>query len=142
MHNVVMITMGRDDGGQAAFDLARMLDLSSTAMSYWGPDLHCRYANRACKDWLGIDPEFMVGSALESILDVLNLDSHLEFVEAALRGETRSLVQGFHEGYAKRDGLVQYLPALRGHLVMGLLIQISPTPSTLRFTRPRRGIVR
>lgn len=142
MHNVVMITLGREDGGTATLDLSRMLDLSPMAISYWGPDLQCRYANRACEDWLGIDAESLQGCALENVLDSLGLDSHLEFVEAALRGEQRSVVQSFHEGYAKRDGLVQYVPDQRGHFVRGLLIQICPTPSTLRFTRGRRGAER
>ena len=142
MHDVVMVTVGREEDDRPAFELERMLDLSPTAISYWGPDLVCRHANRACGDWLGIDPRILVGCALESVLDVLNLDSHLEFAEAALRGEPRSVVQSFHEGYARRDGLVQYVPDMRGQLVNGLLIQVSPTPSTLRFTRPSRGAAR
>jgi PAS domain-containing protein len=142
MNNVVRIVPGLAEAGQRAFDPLGMLDLSPTAISYWGPDLECRYANRACRDWLRVDPEILVGCSLGSVLDALELDSHLEFVEAALRGEQRSVVQSFHEGFAKRDGLVQYVPNVRGHLVDGLLIQISPTPSTLRFTRMPRGIAR
>jgi hypothetical protein len=83
----------------------------------------------------------MLGCALESVFDVLNLDSHLEFVEAAMHGEQRSVVQSFHEGYARRDGLVQYVPDIRGQAVCGLLIQISATPSTLRFARVQRDAI-
>jgi len=142
MNNVVMVIPDLEEGGHRAFDPIRMLDLSPTAISYWGRDLECRYANRACRDWLRVDPEILVGCSLGSVLDALDLDSHLEFVEAALLGEQRSVVQSFHEGFARRDGLVQYVPSVRGHVVDGLLIQISPTPSTLRFTRMPRGIGR
>jgi PAS domain-containing protein len=141
MSNVVMISMGREDAGRTIGAPHRMLDLSPTAMSYWDGDLKCLYANQACRNWLRLDPEIMLGCALESVFDVLNLDSHLEFVEAAMHGEQRSVVQSFHEGYARRDGLVQYVPDIRGQAVCGLLIQISATPSTLRFARVQRDAI-
>jgi hypothetical protein len=72
------------------------------------------------------------------MLQILRFDAHFQLVEAALQGEHRSIVQGFHDGAARRDGLVQYIPDARGHLVSGLLIQVSPTPSSPRLARFRR----
>jgi len=135
MHNVVMMSQASQSAGANAFDLARMLNLSPTAFSYWDRDLRCRYANAAFADWFGIDPEILVGSDLESVLEILRLDAHVELAEAALQGEHRTIVHSFHAGAARRDGLVQYVPDARGHLVNGLLIQVSPTPPVPRLAR-------
>ena len=119
----------------SALDLARMLQLSPTAFSYWDRDLQCRFANEACRDWFGVDPEILVGSDLQSVLTILRLEGHLELADAALNGERRSIVHVFHPGAAPCDGLVQYIPDLRGHVVNGLLIQVSPTPPVPRLAR-------
>ncbi len=109
----------------------RMLDLSPTAITYRDRDLVCRHASHACNDWFGIDPELLVGSRLENTLDILRLHSHFALVDAALRGERRSIVHGL----ARRDGLVQVIPDVRRRLVTGLSIQVGPTPTTPLFAR-------
>lgn len=135
MHNVALMSRGGQPADSTALDLARMLNLSPTAISYWDRDLQCRYANAAFSDWFGIDPEILVGSSLESTLEILRLDAHFELAEAALHGERRSVVHSFHVGAARCDGLVQYVPDVRGHLFNGLMIQVSPTPPLPRLAR-------
>ncbi len=135
MHSVVIMTMERGDLDDHVFDPVRMLDLSPTAITYWDRDLVCRHANRACKDWFGIDPELLLGSRLETTIDLLCLDSHFALMDAALQGERRSVVHAFHDGVARRDGLVHFVPDVRGHFVNGLLIQVSPTPAIPLFVR-------
>jgi PAS domain-containing protein len=135
MHNVVMMSRSGQAADPGALDLARMLGLSPTAFSYWDRDLQCRYANAAFSDWFGIDPEILVGSSLEGMLEILRLDAHFELAEAALHGEHRSIVHSFHAGAARCDGLVQYIPDVRGHLFNGLLIQVSQTPPVPRLSR-------
>jgi PAS domain-containing protein len=135
MHRVVITSLDGDQRDRHAVDAERVLGLSPSAISYWDPDLHCRYANRACADWFGIDPEILVGSSLESSIDLLRLGTHFALIGAALQGECRSTVQTFHDGLAKRDGLVQYVPDVRGHLVRGLLIQVGSVPAVARLAR-------
>jgi PAS domain-containing protein len=118
-----------------AFAPERLLDLSTTAVSYWDADLQCRYANRACADWFGVDPEILVDSCLEDLFVVLKLDSHFALADAALQGELRSVVQSFHEGLARRQGLVQYIPDVRRQQVNGLLLQVGAVPAMVRFAR-------
>ena len=138
MSNVVMLTMRRDGREGDDFDLGRAVDLSPTAITYWDRDLKCVYANEACRDWLRLDPEILVGCELGGVLDVLELQAHFALVDAALQGEPRTVVQAFHEGAARRDGLVQYVPDGRGHQVRGFLLQIGPLPPAPRFPRADR----
>jgi len=109
MHNVVMMSKGGQPADSNALDLARMLCLSPTAFSYWDRELQCWYANSAFADWFGVNPEILIGSNLESVLEILRLEAHFELAEAALHGEHRSIVHSFHAGEARRDGLVQYV---------------------------------
>ncbi len=135
MNNIVIVNMDRPGPDRGAFSPERMIDLSPTAFSYWDRDLQCRFANQACNDWFGVDPEILVGCALEDVVDILQLGPHFALVDAALQGERRSIVKSFHEGLARRDGFVQYVPDVRGHLVSGLLIQVSPMPPVSRLVR-------
>jgi len=135
MDNAVTKSMHRNGPDRQAFSPERMIDLSPTAVTYWDRDLQCRFANRACADWFGVDPEILVGCALEDVVDILRLGAHFALVDAALQGERRSIVNSFHEGAARRDGFVQYVPDVRGHFVSGLLIQVSPMPPVSRLVR-------
>jgi len=132
-----VVTAPDDEPDRIAFDLARVIDLSPTAVSYWGADLKCVYANRACQHWLGVDPEILVGCELASVFEVLGLQAHFELVEAALQGRCRSMVQSFREGLGKRDGLVQYVPDVRGAAVKGVLFQVGALPLPIRLARTR-----
>jgi PAS domain S-box-containing protein len=135
MHVVINMPTGSHPVDLSALEFAQMLRLSPTAFSYWDRGLQCRYANAAFGDWFGVDPEILQGSHLEDVLEILRLESHFELAEAALQGERRSVVHCFHADDARRDGLVQYVPDVRGHLVDGLLIQVSPTPPVPRLAR-------
>jgi PAS domain-containing protein len=132
---IVIVGLDGPELDRQAFEPARLLNLSPTAVTYWDADLHCRYANQACADWFGIDPEIMVGSCLEDLLVVLKLDSHFALADAALQGEQRSIVQSFHDGLARRQGLVQYIPDVRRHRVNGVLLQVGAVPQAVRFAR-------
>jgi PAS domain S-box-containing protein len=135
MNNVVMMSAQGQQADSNALGLARMLSLSPTAFSLWDRELQCRFANPAFTDWFGVNPDILVGSDLESVLEILRLEAHFQLAEAALHGEHRSIVHGFHAGDARRDGLVHYIPDMRGHLFNGLLIQVSPTPPVPRLAR-------
>ena len=136
MHSkVVILSRDRDEAQRPVFDLAHAMALSPTAVSYWDRDLQCLYANPACADWFGIGPDFLVGSRLQDMLDILRLGGHVAHVDAALQGELRSAVHTFHGGFATREGLVHYIPDARGHLVRGLLLQVGPTPPVARVSR-------
>lgn len=117
-----------------AFAPERLLDLSPSAISYRDRDLRCRYANTACRDWLGVDPEILVGTRLVDLFAVLRLDHHDMLVDAALQGERRGVVQSLRGGDWQRQGLVQYVPDLRRSQVRGLLLQIGAMPPVSRST--------
>ena len=71
----------------------RVLDTSPTALTWWDRELTCKFAERACVDWLGIDPELLVGCSL-AVLFGPKLAGHLPHAIPALRGDQSMALVG------------------------------------------------
>lgn len=120
----------------AEFDahaLRRVLNLSTSALTYWDSAGKCHYANRAAGDWFGLDPEILVGSDFKDLAHVVHLESHAVYAEAAMRGEMRSAIHAFRHPHGERIGLVRYLPDMQRGMAVGFVIQVSVTPAELRL---------
>jgi PAS domain S-box-containing protein len=113
--------------------LSRVLALSTSALSYWGRDGVCRFANHATEEWFGVHAEFVVGCRFEDFIATTGLAEHRAHARAAQRGEVRSIVQSFRHAYGMRIGLVRYLPDLRNGVTLGFVMQVSVTPAELQL---------
>ncbi len=123
-------------GASQEFDapeLRRVLNLSTSALTYWDRGGVCRYANRAAEDWFGLDPELLAGCTFSDLAHVVHLDSHAKYADAALRGEVRSAVHAFRHPRGERIGLVRYLPDIQRGMSVGFVLQVSVTPSELHL---------
>jgi PAS domain S-box-containing protein len=133
MSLVVAICEQEKDREFEAPELRRVLNLSTSALTYWDRAGVCRYANRAAEDWFGLDPQLLVGCRFGDLAHVVHLEAHAGYAEAALRGEVRSAIHAFRHPHGERIGLVRYLPDLQRGVAVGFVVQVSVTPAELRL---------
>jgi PAS domain S-box-containing protein len=88
---------------QSERDLRAILDHTPTVISYWDAELRNRFANRAFRRLLGVDPERMPGRLLPDVLGPQRLARIMPLVQAVLRGEAQFKEQDL----LAPDGLTQ-----------------------------------
>jgi PAS domain S-box-containing protein len=74
---------------QSERDLRAILDHTPTVISYWDAELRNRFANRAFRRLIGVDPERMPGRLLADVLGPGRLARIMPLVQAVLRGEAQ-----------------------------------------------------
>ncbi len=134
MNSIVMLHSHPTDPVDSLFHLRRVASLSRSAQSYWDDRLVCRFANRACEEWFGIDPELIVGTTLKDFFETLGMVPYLVCAERARRGDCSAILQPFGRGRARREGWAHYVPDFRADDFAGLLIEVSPLPGSDRPT--------
>ena len=75
---------------QAEHELRTILDGLPVMIAYWDRQLINRMSNVAHLNWLGLDPEYMVGRHIDQILDEELRESIRHHMEAALAGEPQT----------------------------------------------------
>ena len=110
---------------EPAFFLRRLADLMPSILAYWDNDLRCRFANRACGRWFGVDPDVLVGTSLRDLLGPELLALNQPHIQAVLAGTPQTferLVPGA-DGIG-RQSLVHYLPDIVDGEVFGFVVQV------------------
>jgi PAS domain S-box-containing protein len=105
--------------------LRLVVDHVPSMIAYWNPDLRCRFANQAYRQWFGFKPEDMVGTHIRDVLGPELYALNRPHLEAALRGEG----QTFERVIVRPDGDVRYtlafyVPDPSIGEVQGILAQI------------------
>src|SRR5512144_1658735 len=104
----------------------RLVELVPSMLAYWDRDLRCRFANRAYKDWFGIDPDGLVG---RSIVDVLGRELYAlneRHIEAALRGEQQVFERAIPgPSGIERQSLATYIPDVVDGKVVGFVAHVT-----------------
>ena len=107
----------------ARHTLQTVLDAMPSQIGYWDRDLRNQVANRAYKDWFGIDPAQLRGRHMRELLGPDMFDDNRERLAAALAGRPQSF-QGRPiarpDGNGHRHGLVNYLPDIVDGEVRGI----------------------
>ncbi|MFZ2989717.1 PAS domain-containing protein [Ideonella sp.] len=91
------------------------------AVSYWGEDLRCRFANKAYAQWFNTEPGALIGKPVQEVLGPVELEVSLPRLQAALQGET----QQFERTLMRGAGLpiqtwTTYVPDIQGDKVRGV----------------------
>ena len=113
--------------------LRRMADTMPGPVSFWDPDLRCRFANEAYRGWFEVGPEQMPGLTMQELLGAERFLIYEEPVRAALRGERRNLEQEFHraDGVVSRI-LASFVPQVADGVVHGFLVVVTDITALTR----------
>ncbi|MCR5867072.1 PAS domain-containing protein [Aquincola sp. J276] len=80
-------------------------------IGYWGPDLRCRFANRAYADWFGKGPEEVIGMRAQELVSAESWRVAEPHIQAALRGERVEYQRQITRADGRTvDALLSYIP--------------------------------
>lgn len=140
-----MATAKADRAMQAAAtsqkDLRLVVDSAPSMMAYWNADMTCRFANHAYRDWLGLNPEDMIGKHIRDVLGPALYELNKPHLEAALRGESQSFERSVPGPSGVRHGLAHYVPDVVDGEVVGLLAQVTDITALKAADRALRSEV-
>ena len=93
-------------------DLQMILDTLPSMVVYWDHQLANRFANRAYRDWFGIEPDQLPGRHMRDVLGAELYALAEPEIEAVLRGEPRMFERAYPrlDGRGVRHALVHYIP--------------------------------
>ena len=92
-------------------ELRRITDSLPVLIALIGSDFRYRFANRAYKDWFGVDPRDMLGRTVEEVLGEAQWEARRDPLKRALAGEagTAELSWTLPDG-RRRDAEIRYIP--------------------------------
>jgi PAS domain S-box-containing protein len=105
--------------------LARIVDQIPSMIAYWDRDLICRYANRAYRDWFGVEPAALLGRTLPELLGPALFALNEPHVRAALAGVEQRFERDVPGPSGVRRSLARYLPDVRGSEVVGFVAYVT-----------------
>ena len=95
-------------------------------LAYWDKDLHCRFANRAYREWHHRSEQEMDGIALRDLLSPERLADNMQFVPAVLRGEPQQFqTLRFDRNGRTVHGMATYIPDRVDGEVRGFLLLVA-----------------
>ncbi len=102
--------------------LQLVLDSVPGPVAHWDADLRCTVANHACREWLGLDPQQMVGRTHRELLGADATELNAPHLRAALRGEAQRLERSrvIPDGRT-RHYVLQYVPDRDADEVRGFI---------------------
>ncbi len=106
-------------------DLRLVVDNAPAMMAYWNADLTCRFANQAYRDWLGLNPQEMIGKHILDVLGPALFELNESRIAAALAGQRQSFERLIPGPLGVRHGLTDYVPDVVDGKVIGLLVQVT-----------------
>ena len=92
--------------------LQTILDALPSMVGYWDKGLVNRFANRAYREWFGVDAATLQGKHMLELLGPELFELNRPFVEGALRGEPQTFERAIPRvsGSGYRHSLAHYLP--------------------------------
>lgn len=116
-------------------DLRAVLNNLPSMVGYWDKSLHCRLANRAYRDWFGVDQEKVPGMYVKDLLGEEVYRGTLPHINAVLAGEPQLFERAMPtpDGKRVRHTLVHYVPDIADNEVLGfyaLVTDITPIKET------------
>jgi len=81
-------------------ELRAITNAIPSMVAYWDKDLRCGFANNAYREWIGRDPDTMIGERMADVLGETLFAKNEAFVRAALAGQA----QNFQRSLIKADG--------------------------------------
>jgi PAS domain S-box-containing protein len=109
-------------------DLSRVLLARVPSMlAYFDASLHCRFANEAYAQAVGVAAGEVVGRSMEALLGAAEFASRRPFVDAALNGQRQTFER--RTAAPVRDLLVSYVPDAVGGAIAGFAVEITDVTS-------------
>ena len=127
------------DGTPTCGDWRRCVDLVPSLLAYWDIQLLCRFANRAHRVWLGVEPEQLLGKHLRDVLGPEEHAMHDPHIVQAMNGQPQAFerILRLRDG-TRRNGWVSYTPDVVDGHVAGLVSQFTDVTS-IKAQEQRRG---
>jgi hypothetical protein len=99
-----------------------VFDAYPGVLAYWDRDMRCVFANRAYDEWLGMQPDSMIGRTQRELLDEATFTSNEPLMLAVLRGEARTVERHRVTASGRAvDYLLHYVPDVVGADVQGFI---------------------
>ncbi|WP_201315930.1 PAS domain-containing sensor histidine kinase [Dyella sp. EPa41] len=100
-------------------ELRRITDSLPVLIAFIDTDFRYRFANRAYREWFGIDPEDMLGKTVEEVFGTIHWNARREPIQRALAGEAgKSELAWQHPDGHRHQAEARYLPR---HVADGLI---------------------
>lgn len=101
--------------------LQTLLDHLPGTIGYWDTNLCNRFANRAYKEWWGLEPTTLRGKHIREVIGQEHYERNFQRLQAALRGEENSFSNGFVDaGGQLRHVVGDYIPLVLNGEVKGI----------------------
>jgi len=106
--------------------LRRLVDHQSAMLAYWDTSERCHFANRAYREWFGVEPETLLGKTMHELLGPL-YQLNLPHIQGALRGEPQEFEREIPNpfGGPPRHSLAQYIPDVVAGRVRGFFVLVT-----------------
>ncbi|MBX3668943.1 MAG: response regulator [Rhodocyclaceae bacterium] len=93
-------------------------------VSYWDSDLVCHFANRAYRDWFGMEPDSMLGRQMSELFGGTEWYARkLDAAKAALAGEARRVERSVvHNDGHQVHAVVDFIPDRSGAEIRGMYV--------------------
>ena len=102
-------------------DLRNIIDAMPAMVAYWDHNQINRFANRAYRTGLNLDPETLPGQSIQAVLSAESYAQSLPYIEGVLAGEE----QQFERADAGRYTQARYVPDIVGGEVRGFYTFVS-----------------
>ncbi len=103
-----------------------LADQIPSMLASWDGDLRCRFANRAYKNWFGVDPARLLGTSIQGLLGPTLFTLNEPFMRGALAGEEQlfeRVIPG-PDG-VQRHSLARYTPEMSDGGVVGFFVEVT-----------------
>lgn len=109
-------------------------------LAYWDRGLRCLYANRAYRDWFGVEPENLIGRTLPELLGPELFRQNEPFIRGALAGCEQQFERDVPGPAGVRRSLARYIPDRQDGQVAGFVAYVTDvTPLKLAQDKLREA---
>lgn len=105
--------------------LFRIAEHIPSMLAYWDRDLRCRFANRAYRDWFGVEPGNLIGRTLPQLLGPELFAKNEPFVRGALAGREQQFERDVPGPAGLRRSLAHYIPDWQDGQVAGFIAYVT-----------------
>jgi diguanylate cyclase (GGDEF)-like protein/PAS domain S-box-containing protein len=110
---------------RARDSLRVVMDTVPAILAFWDEGLICRFANKACGDWLGIPTDSVVGKSFRDVVSSAEFEALESRIAAVLAGTAQTFERVLTSPAGDVNTLTQYVPEWVEGRVAGFLVHIS-----------------